>query len=109
MEPLELFKSKCACFVNLPQAGRQDEKHLNILRLLIPKYFLFLLKNLSAEDQRPLLRQLKQFRAFNKVTAVRQALAKLNWTLDSMIPIDQFRICGFPLLESYARSEWPAT
>lgn len=92
MEPLELFRSKCACFVNLPQDGRQDEKHLNILRLVIPHYFRWLLESLEAADQRLVLGQVKKFRRFKRVAEVRRALAQLGWDLDDLVPVEDLRL-----------------
>jgi hypothetical protein len=107
MEPLELFRSKCACLVNLPQAGRQDEKHLNILRLVIPHYLSWLLEPVEAVDQRLVLKQIKKLRGFNRGVEVRRALSQLGWNLDDLVPVDRLRSCGFEAVERYATAEWP--
>jgi hypothetical protein len=38
IDPIFLFVSKCHCLLGLDQTDRQDEKHLRILRFLIPEH-----------------------------------------------------------------------
>lgn len=47
-EPLLLFVGKCHSFLNIPQGGRLDEKHIRMLRHILPYYFI---ENLEAVVQ----------------------------------------------------------
>lgn len=47
-DPLLLFEGKCHSWLNLPQGGRQDEKHIQMLRHILPYYFI---ENLEAVEQ----------------------------------------------------------
>lgn len=38
IDPISLFRSKCHCFLHLDQAGRQDERHVRIMALVLPEY-----------------------------------------------------------------------
>jgi hypothetical protein len=61
LDPLFLFKGKCHNLVKLPQGGRQDMKHLMMLRLILPAYLEELLEAVKTGDidERQFLNEIK--------------------------------------------------
>jgi hypothetical protein len=41
IDPIHLFQSKCHCFQHLPQAGRQDERHVRMMAMILPNTYLY--------------------------------------------------------------------
>ena len=108
LDPFFLFKGKCHNFVKLDQKQRQDEKHLQMLHLILPEYFRFLLDRTQRHHitQRALIKEVKLFRDFAKDGWLRQALKKLAFDLDNMIPIGEFKNCGLSTVERFASQTW---
>ncbi|MEK7951756.1 hypothetical protein [Luteolibacter soli] len=104
LDPLFLFKGKCHNLVNLPQDGRQDEKHLRILLAILPAHFGSLLRNCVAGEiaERDLIREVKTFLDFGKDVFVRRAMASLGADLVAAVPFGLMAGCGLEKIERFA-------
>lgn len=109
LDPLYLFKSKCHCFIGLNQSGRQDRKHLRMLALIIPAFFVDLLRRTKAAQisERQLIKEVKLFRDFTKSNPVRQALSQLDLAIDDLIPVGEFRSTPLQTVQKFAKTTWP--
>lgn len=61
IDPIYLFRSKCHCFLGLPQGDRQDERHVRMLALILPEYISLLLDDADRGNipDRALLKEIK--------------------------------------------------
>jgi hypothetical protein len=104
LDPLFLFKGKCHNLVNLPQDGRQDDKHLHILLGILPAHFGSLLGSCREGEiaERDFIREVKTFQHFEKDVFVRRAMAGLGAGLIDAVPLGLMAACGLPKIERYA-------
>lgn len=109
IDPLNLFKSKCHCLTGLPQSGRQDEKHLRMLCLLVPAYIVTLLGSMQSLElgEREFIKELKLLKKITQESIVRRALQKLGVESASLFPVQELReVLGFEKLEKYVAREY---
>ncbi|MEN9576716.1 MAG: hypothetical protein RL514_4571 [Verrucomicrobiota bacterium] len=109
MDPIYLFKAKCHNLVELSQARRKDEKHLLMLRDILPAFFAFLIRQCQSGNlkERTLLKNIRLLRALAKDPITKQALARLGVKIDDLLPVSALRRSGLPKVEHFANSEWP--
>jgi len=108
LDPLFLFKGKCHNLVKLPQAGRQDLKHVMMLGLILPAYLEELMEEVKTGglEERQLLNEIKLLLQMGRDGWVRQALKKAGFTLAEMIPIRILCSCGLEKIERFVKSTW---
>ena len=103
IDPLFLFQSKCHCLLGLDQAGRQDEKHLRMLCLIVPLYFLELLD--AARDgvitERALIREIKLLVKTRAGQRCRRALDLIGVSTNSLLPRAEMAESGLPVLKRF--------
>lgn len=104
IDPIFLFQSKCCCLLGLDQIGRQDEKHVRMLALLLPAHFQGLLGEASEGHitQRALINELKLLKRILKLQKVRQALQNIGTDPVTLFPAKQLRSCGLATVEAFA-------
>ena len=105
IDPIYLFKGKCHNLTNLPQADRNDKKHLLMLSIIIPEYIKAYLAALNTEehtDPKELKNELKLLLSLRKDKHVRQAMDSLKITFKALIPIDQLYACDNQTIRKYA-------
>jgi len=108
MEPIDLFRSKCACLATIPQVERQDEKHVRILALVLPRYIEWLVGAQDWEDEgRLVLRQVKRLREACSSKEAKKSLKAIGAEADELVPISCLRESLLPKLKRYAESVWP--
>lgn len=106
IDPLNLFRCKCHCLVGLDQTGRQDEKHLRMLCLILPAYISHLItetKN-GSMTERFLIKEIKMLKKICQMSICRRALAKIEIPPQSLNSVSEMKLSGLPLLVSYAES-----
>jgi hypothetical protein len=111
IDPIFLFQSKCCCLVGLDQIGRQDEKHVQMLTLVLPAHFEGLLgeANGGRLTQRALVNELKLLKRILKLQKVRQALQNIGTDPATLFPATQLRSCGLTTVESFAHTALKTT
>ncbi len=105
IDPIYLFKGKCHNLSNLPQAGRNDTKHLLMLSLIIPEYIKAYLAALHTEQQtdpKELKNELKLILSLQKDKHVRQAMETLELTFETLIPLDELYQCENEPIRKYS-------
>lgn len=107
LDPLYLFKGKCHNFIDLDQAGRQDRRHLEILKLVLPIHLDGAVDQACQEaiSERELINEIKFLLSFKKDDRVRAALVKLGCTLVDLLPVDRLYQCGLAKVEQFAASQ----
>lgn len=90
IDPVYLFLSKCHCFLHLPQDGRQDERHVRMMAMILPEYLSLLIANAEADaiSERDLLKEIKLLKKISSSGPCRSALQALEIELQSLIPWD---------------------
>ncbi len=106
LDPLLLFKSKSHCLVELNQTGRQDEKHLRMLCLILPEYILELLDVTQAGNltQRDFINEIKFLQKICEDRRVETALKTVNVTPAKLIPVDKLTSSNLSKLKRFSQS-----
>ena len=106
LDPIHLFQSKCACWLDLDQSSRQDEKHVRILALILPAYFTMLhFRALAGEiTERQLIKEIKLLRKISNIARVRRATKELGMNPDQLLPLDLLCDSELPLIRNFAAS-----
>jgi len=108
LDPVFLFRSKCHCLVNLEQSQRQDRKHVEMLALILPAYFIELLE--AAKDgiilERQLIKEVKFLRGLAKDRWIRRALKAVGLELDSLIPTSLLAESDLKTVAAFAKATW---
>ena len=104
LDPLYLFKGKCHNFIDLDQAGRQDRRHLEILKLVIPMHLDSALEQACKNtiSERDLINEIKLLLNFKKDSRVREALVKQDCTLFDLLPVGRLARCRLAKVEHFA-------
>ncbi len=107
LDPIYLFLSKCHCLLGLDQCGRQDERHVRMLALILPEYLSLLMANAGVEGipDRAILREIKLLLKIQGTRVCRQAMDQLGIRPDSLIPWQRMETCGLKALEDFAQAE----
>lgn len=105
MDPLYLFRSKCHCLLGLPQADRQDERHVRMLALILPEYLTMLIDDADGGNipDRALLKEIKLLRRIASSAVCRRCLALLGMDHDDLIPWGRLEQSRSELLVKYAQ------
>ena len=112
IDPLNIFLSKCHCLLGLPQGDRQDQRHVQMLALILPQqYFSLLIRDVeSGEVQaRKFLLEIKLLRKFASSGPCRRAMQKLGINPASLIPWPTLVSSSSEILSKFARSQQPAS
>jgi len=109
LDPLNLFRSKCHCLIDLDQTDRQDEKHLKMLCLILPAHLSDLIRIVKAGEikERQLIREIKLLRKFCSLNRCRRALKLIETASESLFPIRKMAESGLERLSALAASTWP--
>lgn len=109
IDPIHLFLSKCHCLLNLPQADRQDGRHVLMMALIIPEYISLLIADVETEalSERALLKEIKLVKKIASTAISRRAIAKSGNGTVELIPWDGLASSRSELLAKYAQSQRP--
>lgn len=109
IDPIFLFQSKCHCLMGLDQTGRQDEKHLRMLCLVLPMYLEELLEEASNGQitQRAFIKEVKLLLAILKRSIIKQALASIGFDPVELVPVEQLRDSGLTTVVRFVDSAYP--
>ena len=107
LDPIFLFRSKCHCLLGLPQADRQDERHVRMLSLILPEYVSLLIDeaDLGKLSERDLLKEIKLLKKISSSGACRRALESLGIESQTLIPWGRLERSQSDLLVKYAESQ----
>jgi len=107
LDPIYLFLSKCHCLLGLDQSGRQDERHVRMLALILPEYLSLLMANAHQEGipERSILREIKLLIKLLGSSACRKATELLGIPSDSLVPWERMETCGLKAVEDFARAK----
>jgi hypothetical protein len=108
IDPIFLFVSKCHCLLGLDQTDRQDEKHLRILRLLVPEHLKGLIEEAIAGHltQRALINELKLLQTILKTNRVKRALQQIGSDAVDLIPLKQLEQSGLLKVERFSKTAY---
>lgn len=106
LDPIYLFLSKCHCLLGLDQSGRQDERHVRMLALILPEYLALLMAKAGEEGipERAILREIKLLLKILGSRACRRAMGQLGIQSDSLIPWTRMETCGMKTVEAFAQA-----
>lgn len=108
LDPIYLLKAKCHNLADLPQAGRQDSKHVGMLSFIVPAYFLILGRELASENltDRQVIKELKfLIENCTKDQTVERILEQQGVSLNNLIPIESLISAGGKTLQKFLHSE----
>jgi hypothetical protein len=107
IDPVYLFLSKCHCFLHLPQADRQDERHVRMMAMILPEYLTLLIAKAEAStiSDRDLLKEIKLLKKISSSGPCRRAMQALGIEAQSLIPWDRLARSQSELLSKYAASQ----
>jgi len=107
IDPVYLFLSKCHCFLHLPQADRQDERHVRMMAMILPEYISLLIDDAEAAiiSDRNLLKEIKLLKKISSSGPCRRAMQALEIKSQSLIPWDRLARSQSELLSKYAASQ----
>jgi hypothetical protein len=107
IDPVYLFLSKCHCFLHLPQADRQDERHVRMMAMILPEYLTLLIAKAEAFtiSDRDLLKEIKLLKKISSSGACRRAMQDLGIDSQSLIPWNRLARSQSELLSKYAASQ----
>jgi hypothetical protein len=107
LDPIYLFLSKCHCLLGLDQGGRQDERHVRMLALILPEYLSLLIASADSEklSDRAILREIKLLLKILGTNTCRRVMAQLEIDPDSLIPWKRMESCGLKSLEVFVQAQ----
>ncbi len=107
LDPIYLFLSKCHCLLGLDQSGRQDERHVRMLALILPEYLALLMAKAGEEGitDRAILREIKLLLKILGSRACRRAMDQVEIDPDSLIPWKRMETCGLAALEVFVQAQ----
>lgn len=111
IDPVYLFLSKCHCVMNLPQAGRQDERHVRMLSLILPEYIVLLIEEVESGlglTPRDLIQGIKLLKKFAATAVCRRTMSRLEIDATSLIPWDRLIRSSSGVLAKFGESQAPA-
>ena len=106
IDPLYLLKSKCYCFVNLPQGSRQDSKHVRMLSAIAPEYLMDKLNDAKSGKifERAFIKEFKLLQKILQDKTVNRAFDKLEIDPDGVLPTEQLDAEGMDLISEFLAS-----
>ncbi|MEN9991921.1 MAG: hypothetical protein RLZZ224_1623 [Verrucomicrobiota bacterium] len=109
IDPLSLFRSKCHCFLGLPQGDRQDERHVRMLALILPEYLSLLIDegDVGNIPERELLKEVKLLIKIAASGVCRRCLESLSIESNTLIPWRRLGRSRSELLANFARAHAP--
>jgi hypothetical protein len=107
IDPIYLFRSKCHCFMGLPQGDRQDERHVRMLALILPEYISLLIDESDRGNipDRDLLKEIKLLKKISSSAVCRRCMESLGIACESLIPWGRIARSQSPLLAKYAQEK----
>jgi hypothetical protein len=107
IDPVYLFLSKCHCFLHLPQADRQDERHIRIMAIILPEYFSMLIADSENAfiAERDLIKEIKLFKKILTSGPCRRTLQRLKIDPHTLIPWKRMEKSNSPHLRKYGNSQ----
>lgn len=107
IDPVYLFLSKCHCFLHLPQADRQDGRHVRMMAMILPEYLTLLIAKAEAStiSDRDLLKEIKLLKKISSSGPCHRAMQALGIESQSLIPWDRLARSQSELLAKYAASQ----
>jgi hypothetical protein len=104
IDPLYLFRSKCHCFLDLDQTGRQDGRHVRMLALILPEYVSLLVDGVEAGEveAKSLIKEIKLLEKIAASGVCRRALGKLEISGEALVPWEMLGACGSEELVRFA-------
>lgn len=107
IDPLYLFLSKCHCYLHLPQADRQDERHVRMMAMILPEYLTLRIADAEAStiSDRDLLKEIKLLKKISASGPCRRAMQALGIESQSLIPWNRLVRSQSELLAKYAASQ----
>lgn len=104
MDPIFLFQCKCHCLLDLDQIGRQDEKHVRMLSIVVPSHLENLLEETIAGNitERALLNELKLLLTIWKTSKCKTALQKISMNPEQLLPVRSLLACGLEKIQRFA-------
>jgi len=104
IDPIFLFQCKCHCLLGLDQTGRQDEKHVRMLSIVISSHFENLLEETIAGNitERALLNELKLLQKVLKTSKCRTALNSISTKPALLLPVHSLLTCGLEKIQHFA-------
>lgn len=107
IDPIHLFLSKCHCLLNLPQADRQDERHVRMMALIVPEYLSLLIGDVETEalSGRALLNEIKLVKKIASTAICRRAIVKAGAGTEMLIPWERLASSESEILAKYAQSQ----
>ena len=109
IDPLYLFRSKCHCFLGLPQGDRQDERHVRMLALILPEYISLLIDDCDAGNipERELLKEIKLLKKISSSSVCWRCLERLGIESNTLIPWERLGRSRSDVLANFARMNAP--
>ena len=107
IDPIYLFRSKCHCFMGLPQGDRQDERHVRMLALILPEYISLLIDESDRGNipDRDLLKEIKLLKKISSSAVCRRCMESLGIACESLIPWGRIARSQSALLAKYAQEK----
>ena len=107
IDPVYLFLSKCHCCRHLPQADRQDERHVRMMALILPEYLSLLIDDVDRGNlsDRDLLKEIKLLKKIASSGVCRRVMKKLEIESESLIPWASLAGSSSALLAKYGQSQ----
>jgi hypothetical protein len=107
IDPIYLFLSKCHCFLHLPQADRQDERHVRMIAMILPEYISLLIDDadLGNLPKRDLLKEIKLLKKITSLGACRRSMQSLGIESQTLIPWEKLAQSQSDLLVNYAKNQ----
>ncbi len=104
IDPIHLFLSKCHCLLHLPQAFRQDERHVRMMTMILPEYVSLLIADTEegAISDRDLLKEIKLLKKLSSSGPCRRAMRSLEIEPRTLIPWERLARSQSDLLVKYA-------
>lgn len=107
IDPVYLFLSKCHCYRNLPQGDRQDERHVQMMAMILPEYLSLLIEDAEAGRvaDRDLLKEIKLLKKIASSGICRRVMKVLEIEVESIIPWARLAGSDSDLLAKYGQSQ----
>lgn len=110
IDPVYLFLSKCHCFLHLPQADRQDERHVRMMALILPEYLTLRIEDTEAnaegaQTDKNLINEIKLLKKISSSGPCRNAMQRLELNPSSLIPWERLAQSTCERLRKYGNSQ----
>lgn len=95
--------------LNLPQADRQDDRHVRMMVLIVPEYLSLLIGDVETGvlSERAVLKEIRLVKKIASTAICRRALEKAGGGTVALIPWNLLASLNSELLAKYAHSQRP--